>query len=883
MSPPSAPPPDAVGRTFSHYRILENLGAGGMGEVYRARDEKLGRDVAVKILPAGLLNDEAARRRFQREARILSRLAHPHIATLLDFDHASGADFLVMELVTGPSLSALVHGARLPEKEVVRLGAQLARALIAAHAAGIVHRDIKPSNLKLTADGLLKVLDFGIAALPATVAGAPDDQTQTGRFAGSLPYVAPEQLLGEADARADLYGAGTVLYELATGRPPFDGLGGVELTDAILHRPPDPPRESRTDLSPGLEAVVLKLLDKDRELRYQTARELLVDLERLQQQTTSPLRLARPVRRRRRWVWGAVALALLAAAGGAMALRHRLLVGTVAAGEPKVTPLTTSPDLERYPALSADGRRVAFVWDRAGNSDLYVQDIGSYSPQRATSDGQPVCCPAWAPDGLSLAFVRMPSGDGAIFTVPVGGGAPRRLRALTPWFGTKLSFSPDGSAIAFSDRAEPSGPFVVQVLSLDTLEARPLTAPVGAGLSDGFPTFSPDGRWIAFARVAWTVGSSIYVVRATGGEPRLLVRDAGLVGDLDWSPDGASVVFWSPTSPKRLLRVDLAGGAPAPFWAVTTSPNQGCAEAPTKIGFVSRFSIARGSPRAVVTWGDCDSDIFEYALGGPASERIRPRALIASTRADDSPQFSPDGRRVAFASTRAGPPQIWTCDADGRACAPLTAASDHDGTPRWSPDGKAIAFDARPFGHGDVFAIDLATRATRRLTSGTAESVVPSWSADGRWVYFATDRTGRWEVFKVPAEGGREVQVTREGGFAAFELANGAGVFYSKFDEPGLWRVPAPGEPAQRVSAGPDCWGHWAVGPDALYLVGPGARGEPILSRLDPRTGRTQRVLTLPSSPPCGESSLAVSPDGGRLLYSAVSEKSDLLLVDAGP
>ena len=276
-----------VGRTLSHYRVDERLGAGGMGEVYRARDLKLDRDVALKVLPENALADEAARARFRKEAHALSRLSHPHVAHLLDFDSENGTDFLVMELVAGSSLDEALRPGPLPEKDVLRLGAQLARGLQAAHERGVVHRDLKPSNLHLTEDGLLKILDFGLARLAPGPEAAHGHTTATetaaGAVVGSPPYMAPEQLLGKPpDARSDLYSAGAVLYELATGRRPFGSRSGVALTDAILHEPPPPPSSLSASLSPALESVILKALDKDPELRYQSAKDLLVDLERLQ-------------------------------------------------------------------------------------------------------------------------------------------------------------------------------------------------------------------------------------------------------------------------------------------------------------------------------------------------------------------------------------------------------------------------------------------------------------------------------------------------------------------------------------------------------------------------------------------------------------------------
>ncbi len=280
-----------IGKTLGHYRIVERIGAGGMGEVYRARDEHLERDVAIKVLPAGTLADEAARKRFRKEALALSRLNHPNIATVFDFDSQDGTDFLVMEFVAGESLTEKLAGRPLLEKEVLRIGAQLAEGLAAAHEQHIIHRDLKPGNLRLTADSRLKILDFGLAKLlqPFSATAATESLTESQVVVGTLPYMAPEQLQGElVDARTDIYAAGVVLYEMATGRRPFQETLSTALTDAILHRPVPPPGRLQPDLSPDLERIILKCLEKDPENRYQSAKELLVDLRRLALPSAAP-------------------------------------------------------------------------------------------------------------------------------------------------------------------------------------------------------------------------------------------------------------------------------------------------------------------------------------------------------------------------------------------------------------------------------------------------------------------------------------------------------------------------------------------------------------------------------------------------------------------
>src|ERR1700675_1877100 len=283
-------PPSMIGRTLGRYRIVAKMGAGGMGEVYRARDARLERDVALKILAVGALSDEAARKRFRLEALSLSKLNNPNIAVIYDFDTVAGMDFIAMELVDGETLAAKARDAALPEKEVIALGGQIADALEEAHEHGIVHRDLKPTNVMVTPKGRAKVLDFGLAKLlhPGGSMLSAVTISETQGIAGTLPYMAPEQLQGEPlDSRSDIFSLGAVLYELATGQRPFPESNSSRLIDAILRQPPVPPRALNPRLSPELERIILKCLEKQPDLRYQSAKELSVDLRRLGAPTSS--------------------------------------------------------------------------------------------------------------------------------------------------------------------------------------------------------------------------------------------------------------------------------------------------------------------------------------------------------------------------------------------------------------------------------------------------------------------------------------------------------------------------------------------------------------------------------------------------------------------
>jgi len=322
-----AEPARISGRTLGHYRVLEQIAAGGMGVVYRAHDERLERDVAIKVLPAGILADETARKRFRKEALAISRLNHPNIATVYDFDSQDEIDFLVMELISGMDIDQKVVSGALTEKEIVALGRQITEGLAVAHEHGIIHRDLKPGNLRVTPDGRLKILDFGLAQVtrPARLE-EPTQSLATEAVSGTLPYMAPEQLAGETpDQRSDIYAVGTVLYEMATGRRPFTEKLATKLTDAILHLPPVTPRAFNAKVSPELERIILKCLEKDPSHRYHSARELEVDLLRLASGgTTVPVSTRTAFQRHR--AWASVALTLLVlvtVVGGLYFLRAR--------------------------------------------------------------------------------------------------------------------------------------------------------------------------------------------------------------------------------------------------------------------------------------------------------------------------------------------------------------------------------------------------------------------------------------------------------------------------------------------------------------------------------------------------------------------------------
>jgi serine/threonine-protein kinase len=409
-----------IGQTLGHYRIVEKIGAGGMGVVYRAHDERLDRDVALKVLPAGTLADEAARRRFRKEALALAKLNHPNIGTVYDFDTQEGVDFLVMEFIAGGTLANRVAGGALPEKEVATLGAQIATALEEAHEHAIVHRDLKVGNIAITPKRQAKVLDFGLAKLlqpaPSGVPGESLTESVTeAQVAGTLPYMAPEQLQGErVDARTDIYALGVVLYEMATGRRPFQADSPLRLSDAILHQPPVLPSRLNPNISPALEGIILKCLEKDPGNRYQSAKEVGVDLRRLGVPTSTAVRPVGLARLLQRWAWASLAGVLLVGIGIGLnvgGLRDRFAWGSrpgriESLAVLPLENLSRDPDQEYF----ADGVSEALITDLAKIGALKVISRTSAMHYKGTKKTLPEIARELNVDGVIEGSVQR-SGD----------------------------------------------------------------------------------------------------------------------------------------------------------------------------------------------------------------------------------------------------------------------------------------------------------------------------------------------------------------------------------------------------------------------------------------------------------------------------------------
>jgi Tol biopolymer transport system component len=526
-------------------------------------------------------------------------------------------------------------------------------------------------------------------------------------------------------------------------------------------------------------------------------------------------------------------------------------------------------------ALSPDGQQLAFTWNGGSGPhfSIYVKLVGTEESLRLTKQASIDFNPVWSPDGHYIAFCRIQKGQTGIYIIPAFGGAERRVREThweerefyeVFWYFGRLSWSPDGKLLAFSDRASSKEPSAIFLLSLESLEVHRLTAPQIPG--DYNPVFSPDGRTLAFNRGSHGV-TSIYTVAVSGGEEQCLISGPQFGWGLAWTPDGRNIIFakagWLANA-GWLWKMSLRGGEPERL----------------QFGQEGVEPSIRGN-RLVYARQVANLNIWRRELNSSHSAGP-PDRFISSTRMESGPQFSPDGSKIAFESTRSGAYEVWMCRSDGTDLIQLTRFNSVTGTPRWSPDGQQIAFDSCAPGNAEIFVMDSRGGSPRRLTNEPSTDVVPSWSRDGRWLYFASDRIGGWEVWKMPSTGGPAMQVTRHGGFAAFESPDGRFLYYAKGPTvAGLWRIPTDGgeeiEVINSLEAG--YWGYWAVVEDGIYYLDTTA--EPGIAFFNTTSQRTTRVFDLENRPAREATGLAVSSDQATILYTQLDELSrDIILVE---
>ena len=882
-----------IGRTISHYSLIEKLGEGGMGVVYKARDTHLDRFVAIKVLPAEKVADPERKQRFVQEAKAASSLNHPNIITIYDIGQAEGVDFISMECVSGKTLDRLIprHGMRL--NEVLKCAVQIADALARAHSAGIVHRDLKPGNIMVNEHGLVKVLDFGLAKLTEATPVDGDDSTRTmrptteeGKIVGTVAYMSPEQAEGKkVDARSDIFSFGSVLYEMVTGGQAFHGDTKASTLAAILKDNPRPASQLVDGLPREVERLISRCLRKDVNQRSQHIDDVKIALEELKEESDSGVLGTAAVAKtkpgyRLTWVLTIVAALLIGAAG----LWFRLK-----SGSPEVplvaVPLTSYGGLELWPTLSPDGTQVAFSWDgeKQNKFDIYVKQIGVEPPFRLTSDAAMDYSPAWSPDGGFIAFLRELSHDKTdIVLVPQRGGPERILSEIKgsmqqalPW-GPYLSWTPDSKWIVCPAPKSGERVWALHLFSTETGEQTELTSPPSSEAGDVAPAVSPDGKTLVFSRVSPDFfNATLWLLHLKDGYKPVgkeeQIQSPGITNiGAAWLPNGREFVFGSETGTNYgLWRTAVSKGA------VSRRLDLGSAGAePTISRLGNRLAFAVFQFRG---------NIWRVDLNGPGKEPSQPIRFIFSTQNEFYPAFSPDGRRIAFMSERSGTQEIWICDSDGSKTLQLTSfggAAIYG--PSWSPDSQNIALTVAQKGiKEDIYVVSVNGGVPRRMTTDPAEDKWPYWSHDGKWIYFSSTRSGREEIWRMPASGGEAVQITRNSGDTPQESPDGRFLYYMKGwpDAVSVWRASVDGNQEAKVLDSVHSEGQWPVGKEGIYFFRtPDKMGHSDICFYEFASGQIRKVLTIQMPV---NNHIAVSPDGRTILYPQSDESgSVLMLVD---
>jgi len=874
------------GARIGPYEIVASLGAGGMGEVYRARDTRLNREVAVKVQPISLHADPALRARFEREAQALAALNHPHIAAIYDVIDVADHRAIVMELVPGSTLAERMASGPVLLRDAIRYGIHISDALSVAHAAGIVHRDLKPSNIVITESGSAKVLDFGIAkrgvmadaATAETTVGAA--LTEERAVIGTAGYMSPEQVHGRAvDARSDIFSLGVVLYEAMSGRRAFHGDTTSALIASVLRDDPPPLRSLVPAIPRTVERCVMRCLDKDPRRRYQHAADLQMALEDAREDLSAP----EPVHasttnagtpsfgRRVMWPLVFTAAGLVIGVVGLVALTPRSSLAI----PPRYRPLITEATSAASPAWSPDGKTLAYLADVNGESRIFLRAIESAQSTQLTGQAaSPQQAPFWSHDASRIYFVR--NRDCTLVSVSVGGGEPIPVAGAANDEGTqtpnscRAAMSPDGRTIAFA--RGPVGN--MQLWTLETGTSTPqMLNPTGMPrplANVQAIRFAPDGRTLAIQATATALNQSrgIWVISWPAASARLMFGDAPYVAanfSIGWMPDSRRIVMsGSPLDGglPRLLVADIAANTLTPLSSgkdAETSP----AVSPdgSRIAFVSRNSR---------------SDLIQFPIaGGP------PETVLATSRTESYPDVSASGLLA------------YVTDADGASAVRLKSASDTWSRAilgggelkadirevRLSPDGQRVAIGSYASEHL-LWIVPSAGGSPVRLDSESTDQHGPSWSPDGNWIAYRRMVNGSWSIVKRPIGGGSIVRLddANPGGAATDWSPDGRWIAHCRPD--GLHLVsPDGGQP--RVLAGlHTCASRFSRDGSELIALRRGRDRHWELTIWDVAAARELRVVALPVAPATELEWPALSADGTRVIVSATTNTSDIWLLE---
>ena len=689
-----------IGQTIGNYRIEAELGRGGMGEVFLAHDSGLRRKVALKFLPEFFTTDESRLHRFQQEAHATSGLNHPNILTIYELGRFNEKHFIATEFVDGETLRQRLLGGRVRMEEALKVADQIASALAASHEAGVIHRDIKPENIMVRRDGIVKVLDFGLAKLVTPQSDDPEAKTLTllrtepGTVMGTAQYMSPEQARGlDVDSRTDIWSLGVILYEMVCGKAPFTGPTTSDVLVAILDREPSPPNPTESEMTPELWRIIKKALRKYREERYQTIQDLLFDLRSLEKETdfagkigrSKPAELiSRPIdakngdqrllkaRRRLQVVLiSALLIGLITFAGYKLWTKG---VGPVSPPSPSTRPseqhlISTFSGSHRAASFSPDGRMIAFIDAANGASpQVWVKDLSEGEPGQITSGEDPADRPRWSPRNDQIVYTRRSQGKDGIWSVPPAGGASHKVIEG----GRNPNWSGDGAQLVF-ERGYDIWTAKADGGDQRKVEGVPPTDHLSA---DRMPAFSPDGALIAFFQKSKGPHGDYWVVPAQGGQARRMTFDDSFGGAPAWTPDGRFIVFPSQRAGSLTLwKVPAVGGEPEPILVGT--------------GEDTDPEISRDGRRLIYT---NTRNNFLLTVTDPATGR---HSELHQSRSDVvNPSFSPQGDKIVFFGVaEGGGIHVYIVNADGSGLNQLTrGANEQNVHPQWSADGSAIYF-----------------------------------------------------------------------------------------------------------------------------------------------------------------------------------------------
>ncbi|MBV9626141.1 MAG: serine/threonine-protein kinase [Acidobacteria bacterium] len=836
------------------YEIVSSLGAGGMGEVYRALDQILGREVAIKVLPKDLAPDPERLRRFEQEARAAAALNHPNIVAVYGFSTTEeNAPYLVTELLQGQTLRERLEQGEVPVRKAIEFALQAARGLAAAHERGIVHRDLKPENLFLTRDGVVKILDFGLAKLAvAEVSGSQSSlatvsQTAVGLVLGTVGYMSPEQVRGlGADHRSDIFSLGAVLYEMLSGKRAFQGSTSADTLSAILKDEPAELSASGRQLPPAIARIVHRCLEKEPAERFQSARDLAFNLELMSRNdTASGAALPISTKKTRRWVLPALlGFAVLVAAGLGF-VGARVFGSQPQTSLTELKRLTDFIGMEEFPALSPDGKSVVFTADVSGRRQVWVRLLAGGAPLQVTHDDNDHQYPRWSADSSALIYFspsREPDGEGEIWQVPALGGPPRPL--VTSLTGADLSH--DGKHLAYFHSGQ--GKLELAVADADGSNSRRLAVlPSEYNYSD--LRWSPNDQKLGFQQ-GRTFDYDVYYVAADGGEPRPITRDGNPMSGFAWWPDSSGVVYSSSQGDTVLYLRTMN------LWSVGIGGRHLRRLTFGETSYISPDLDAAGN--LVASRRRIQFDIWRYPIDGSPAENVRRGTRIThQTGTVETPSAGPGDHELVYLSDSGGHGNLWVLNLETQENRQVTFEHDPQvtiGVPVWSPDGKYIAYVKRGINawNVDLWLMKPDGSNARKISDGGGWAC---WSPDSRWIYFSPSSNKGFRIDKTTPNGGSQ-QVVREQGERPAVAASGKLFFVQSLpalnglsDLEILVASPENAEPAKLARISGSHLSSWllmqlVLSPDGKWLAAPLMDGPTTDIWAQPTTGGPMRRIT---------------------------------------